>query len=74
VHGCLADGRNSARLGLNYYQIIIITKIVFSVLIAQRILFIKGKDLWGFMAVAKERREESRERDSMRKSKARSLY
>lgn len=73
VHGYLADGKNSARLGLNYYQIIIIIKIVFSIMIAQRILFIKGKDLWSFMAVANEGTEESKGRDLMRKSKARSL-
>lgn len=54
MHGCLADGKNSGRLGLNYCQIIIIIKIVFSVMIAQRILLTKGKDLWGSRAVAKK--------------------
>lgn len=38
-------------------------------MVAQKALFIKGEDLWTFMAVAKSEKEESKGGDLMRKLK-----
>ena len=46
-----------------------ITKTVFSIMIAQKKWFIKGEYFWIFMAVAKSEKEEMKGRDLMRTSK-----